>query len=30
MAFVGLPNTQDRANLIGYLRSLSKTPQPLP
>ena len=30
MGFVGLPNTQDRANLIGYLRSLSKTPQPLP
>jgi cytochrome c len=30
MGFVGLPDPKDRANLIVYLRSLSKTPQPLP
>ncbi len=30
MAFAGLPKAEDRANLILYLRSLSKTPQPLP
>jgi cytochrome c len=30
MGFVGLPDPKDRANMIVYLRSLSKTPQPLP
>jgi cytochrome c len=30
MAFAGLPKTQDRADLIAYLRTLSDSPQPLP
>lgn len=30
MGFAGLPNANDRANMIVYLRSLSKAPQPLP
>jgi cytochrome c len=30
MGFVGLPDAQDRANMIAYLRSLSKDPKPLP
>lgn len=30
MSFVGIKNDQDRADLILYLRSLSKTPPPLP
>jgi cytochrome c len=30
MEFSGLPEEADRVNLIGYLRTLSDTPQPLP
>jgi len=30
MAFAGLSNTQQRANVIAFLRSLADTPQPLP
>lgn len=30
MTFVGLPKDQDRADLIAYLNTLSKNPQPLP
>lgn len=30
MAFKGLPKTQDRADLIAYLRTLSDNPVPLP
>lgn len=30
MAYAGLSNTQQRANLIAFLRSLADTPQPLP
>jgi len=30
MAYRGVPGTQDRANLIAYLRTLSDDPQPLP
>lgn len=30
MAFIGLKKASDRANLIFYLRSLSKSPKPLP
>lgn len=30
MAYAGLNNTQQRADLIAYLRSLSPNPQPLP
>jgi cytochrome c len=30
MAFAGVKGEQDRANIIVYLRSLSKSPQPLP
>ncbi len=30
MAFPGLPNDQDRANVIAYLRTLSDNPVPLP
>jgi cytochrome c len=30
MAFAGLSQTQQRADVIAYLRSLSATPQPLP
>ncbi|TCZ66197.1 c-type cytochrome [Roseicella aquatilis] len=30
MAFAGLKNPEDRANVIAYLRSLSANPQPLP
>lgn len=30
MDFPGLPEEADRVNLIGYLRTLSDTPQPLP
>lgn len=30
MAFVGLKKTQDRANLVAYLRTLSDNPAPLP
>ena len=30
MAFAGLSNDQERANVIAYLRSLSSNPQPLP
>jgi cytochrome c len=30
MEFPGLPGEADRVNLIGYLRSLSEAPQPLP
>jgi len=29
MTFVGLPNAQDRANVIAYLNSLSDSPKPL-
>ncbi|MCW3477501.1 c-type cytochrome [Limobrevibacterium gyesilva] len=30
MAFAGINSDKDRANVIAYLRSLSKTPEPLP
>ncbi|SDD89585.1 c-type cytochrome [Belnapia rosea] len=30
MAFAGLANTQQRANVVAYLRSLSPNPKPLP
>jgi cytochrome c len=30
MTFAGIPSAKDRANVIAYLRSLSKTPVPLP
>ena len=30
MAFAGAKNDQERANMIAYLRTLSKSPQPLP
>jgi len=30
MAFAGVPNPQDRANLIAYLNSMSDNPLPLP
>ena len=30
MGFAGLPKAEDRANVIAYLRSLSKSPEPLP
>ncbi len=30
MAFAGLPNTQQRADVIAWLRTLSPNPQPLP
>jgi cytochrome c len=30
MAFAGISNTQQRADVIAYLRSLAATPQPLP
>ncbi len=30
MAFAGIKNDQDRANVIAYLRTLSKSPLPLP
>jgi cytochrome c len=30
MVFAGLPNPQDRANVIAYLRTLSDNPKPLP
>ncbi|MFC7540172.1 c-type cytochrome [Siccirubricoccus deserti] len=30
MAYAGLSNTQQRADLIAYLRSLAANPQPLP
>ncbi len=30
MAFAGLSNTQQRANVVAYLRSLSQNPKPLP
>jgi cytochrome c len=30
MAFAGISNTQQRADVIAYLRTLSGTPQPLP
>jgi cytochrome c len=30
MSYAGLPNTQQRADLIAYLRTLSPNPQPLP
>jgi cytochrome c len=30
MAFAGINNDQDRANVIDYLRTLAKTPEPLP
>jgi cytochrome c len=30
MAYAGLSNTQQRADLIAFLRSLSADPKPLP
>jgi cytochrome c len=30
MSFAGLSRDQQRADVIGYLRSLADTPQPLP
>ena len=30
MAFAGIRNDQERANVIDYLRTLSKTPEPIP
>lgn len=30
MAFIGIKSTQDRANLIAWLRTLSDNPEPLP
>ena len=30
MAYIGLKKATDRANLIGFLRSLSDSPKPLP
>jgi cytochrome c len=30
MAYAGMNNPQNRANVIAYLRSLSANPQPLP
>jgi len=30
MTFAGIPSAKDRANVIAYLRTLSKTPAPLP
>jgi hypothetical protein len=30
MIFPGIPNAQTRANVIDYLRTLSKNPLPLP
>jgi len=30
MGFAGLPKTEDRANLIGWLRTQADTPEPLP
>ncbi len=30
MTFAGISSAKDRANVIAYLRSLSKTPEPLP
>jgi cytochrome c len=30
MGFAGLKKTQDRADIIAYLRSLAATPAPLP
>lgn len=30
MTFAGLPNVQDRANVIAYLRTQSDSPEPLP
>jgi cytochrome c len=30
MAFAGIAQAQERADILGYLRSLSDNPQPLP
>jgi cytochrome c len=30
MGFAGYPNSEDRANVIAYLRTLADTPQPMP